>query len=141
MHYLREVRHGDLGDPRSTRAERFVVESVTIEADVPLANAADGLLGAVLRCFGCGQQIGPVRSSEEASVEIVGHLARDHKIAVQSALCARLGCRNIRHSGDLCRGCASALRRQEKRRRQRSEIEAQIAAARARIAAEIGASR
>lgn len=138
MHYLRVVRYGELGNPRP---ERFVVSNVAIEADAPLATAGEGLLGAVLRCLDCGRQIGPVRSSAEASVEIIGHLAHDHGIDVRSALCARQGCQNVRTGGDLCRGCASALRRSEKRRRQLSEIDALIEAARARIAAEIGAGR
>lgn len=139
MHYLRLFRSllAHETSRRPPRAERFVVENVAIEADSPLATAGDGLLGAVLRCLDCGQQIGPVRSSVEAGVEIVAHLANDHGIAVRSALCVRQNCGNIRTGGDLCRAHQKQLRQLWRLAERQAAIEAQAQAARDRIATEI----
>lgn len=115
-HYARSRGFASLTKPAS--GERYVIERIAFELDVPVAHSGEGLLGSVLRCLRCNEQFGPVRSPEAASLAITHHLRRDHQIDLSTALCARQnhGCRNLRHDVDnttrrLCRACRRRAKR------------------------------
>lgn len=133
-HYNIAWSRGFVSPTKPASGERCVIARIAFELDVPLARCGEGLLGSVLRCLRCGEQLGPVRSPEAASVAITHHLRRNHQIDLPTALCARQnhGCRNLRHDVDnttlLCRACR---RRAQKIARLAERLDERLSAARA----------
>lgn len=123
------------------KVQRYNLDGYRFTGDASLEHAGGSLLGVVLRCETCGDQLGPVRSASAAAVEIAGHLARDHGIPAPQTTCAEPGCRNVRvgvnvkTGGELCR----THRARDARREKQAALEAQAQAARDWIAAQIAA--
>lgn len=134
------------------KVQRFNLDGYRFTTDASLEHARGSLLGVVLRCEACGDQIGPVRSASAAAVEIADHLVRDHGVPVPQTTCEEPGCRNVRLGkgfrvgGELCRAHRDERARREWReakapvwREKQAAIEAQAQAARDLIAAQIAA--
>lgn len=77
---------------------------ITITPDAPLETADRGLLGSVLTCEACGDQLGPVRSYAEADGAILRHLRRSHPGLDErpSVFCSIEDCWRTAYAHELC---------------------------------------